>query len=216
MAVAKQMSEQAFAEHYVVQVGERFSLKEESNGACVLLEGQAQCTVYQQRPQQCRDFPEWSCLRESDQAWQRAAEYCPGIHRLPSAEAWKQVVPLVQEVLEQADDEVSADEVAPCLNASGQWQGSSLEVDYFLTKFQPQPDQQQCPALKGQKCMADGYRPLICRALSTDAYLQASVALQQLAERLDYPWSKGDWLALLVDRATAWRQIAAKLPTLEV
>src|SRR5262245_4802554 len=50
----------AFEAKYVRKVGARKSLKEFRNGDCVFFDGQTRrCTVYGQRPRQCRTWPFW-------------------------------------------------------------------------------------------------------------------------------------------------------------
>jgi len=49
-----------FEAKYVRKVGTRKSLKEFGNGDCVFFDGQTRrCTVYAQRPRQCRTWPFW-------------------------------------------------------------------------------------------------------------------------------------------------------------
>jgi Fe-S-cluster containining protein len=64
----------------IVQVGgfKRLSLKEKGNLDCVFWEAEG-CTIYRERPLQCRSFPFWSANLLSRDAWERAAEMCPGI-----------------------------------------------------------------------------------------------------------------------------------------
>ena len=43
----------------------------------------AGCTVYEQRPEQCRTFPFWPEIVERKATWNRTARYCPGIGKGP-------------------------------------------------------------------------------------------------------------------------------------
>ena len=67
----------------VVRVGERLSLREGANGACCLLEGLSECSVYDARPDQCRSFPYWPSILAGGEALGEAAAYCPGLEVLP-------------------------------------------------------------------------------------------------------------------------------------
>lgn len=101
LAAASGMSRTAFLEAKVVTVDGRLSLRERSDGGCILLEGQAQCTVYEARPRQCREFPHWPALRE-EASLAAAAAACPGIQRFPRAETLAEVLPQVAVHVERA------------------------------------------------------------------------------------------------------------------
>jgi Fe-S-cluster containining protein len=45
---------------------------------CVFLEG-SRCTIYEERPSQCRTFPWWRENLHSPDAWQEAKKRCEGI-----------------------------------------------------------------------------------------------------------------------------------------
>jgi len=75
------MSVAAFEKAYVRQVGVRRTLKElkNRNYDCVFLDPQTRrCTVYEDRPRQCRTWPFWDSNLKSPEAWQAACEACPG------------------------------------------------------------------------------------------------------------------------------------------
>lgn len=54
------------------------SLKEKANYDCILWENG--CTVYEDRPLQCRTFPFWDSILSSRKAWEQAATGCPGMN----------------------------------------------------------------------------------------------------------------------------------------
>jgi hypothetical protein len=56
----------------------RISLREQSNGDCILL-GANGCSVYENRPGQCRSYPFWPEIIESRRCWHREKKNCPGI-----------------------------------------------------------------------------------------------------------------------------------------
>ena len=55
------------------------SLRERPDGACVLWASEAGCTVYAQRPRQCRTWPFWRDNLRSPERWREVARGCPGI-----------------------------------------------------------------------------------------------------------------------------------------
>lgn len=80
-ALAKRLNvdEESFEADYVMQVGIRKSLKEFANGDCVLFDNEKRCcTVYEERPRQCRTWPFWDSNLRSPEAWAETCEACPG------------------------------------------------------------------------------------------------------------------------------------------
>jgi len=79
MAERLGLSVAEFERRHVVHVGVRKSLRERENGDCVLLDAQThKCTVYEDRPRQCRTWPFWDSNLKSPKAWAEACEACPG------------------------------------------------------------------------------------------------------------------------------------------
>lgn len=79
LAARLNLSEHEFERHYVRQVGVRKTLLEQPNGDCVLLDHHRRaCTVYEQRPRQCRSWPFWESNVRTPEAWQETCEVCPG------------------------------------------------------------------------------------------------------------------------------------------
>lgn len=81
-AIAEELgiSIENFFKKYVRKVGNKLSLIEDSKTYdCVFLKDK-KCQVYSVRPKQCRTFPWWSANLTSQQAWDRAGEYCEGIN----------------------------------------------------------------------------------------------------------------------------------------
>jgi hypothetical protein len=72
-------SPQAFEEQYVRRIGIRKSLREYPNGDCVFFDVERRrCSVYEQRPRQCRTWPFWNSNLKSPEAWESVCEICPG------------------------------------------------------------------------------------------------------------------------------------------
>ena len=72
---------------------ERLSLKEKSNYDCIFWGAEKGCSVYEARPLQCRAFPFWASVLNSEESWQATAAACPGIGSGPlfssdSMEKW--------------------------------------------------------------------------------------------------------------------------------
>lgn len=89
------MKPETFERRFVKRVGIRRSLKERANGDCVLLDKETRrCTAYEVRPRQCRTWPFWNSNLRSREAWDEAAEACPGCNK-------GSLVPLEQ-IVEQA------------------------------------------------------------------------------------------------------------------
>ena len=63
------------------------SLRERSDGTCVLYDAHRGCTVYAERPRQCRTWPFWSSVVHSPERWVEEAENCSGIGRGPLHDA---------------------------------------------------------------------------------------------------------------------------------
>ena len=77
MAKAVGMSADDFRKRYVRREGTRLSLKERTNGDCVMWrEG---CLVYEVRPAQCRTFPFWTGALRSKSTFEEWSRGCPGV-----------------------------------------------------------------------------------------------------------------------------------------
>ncbi|MDD3917869.1 MAG: YkgJ family cysteine cluster protein [Synergistaceae bacterium] len=71
-----------FRRRYVTSRWRAPSLKEKNNGDCVFYDAAAdRCFIYRVRPLQCRLFPFWPALLESEEAWNQAAALCPGMNQ---------------------------------------------------------------------------------------------------------------------------------------
>ena len=71
------ISADEFGARFLRKVGRRYSLIEKQNGDCIFYDGG--CTVYPDRPRQCRTFPFWTENLRSRGAWDEAASECPGM-----------------------------------------------------------------------------------------------------------------------------------------
>ena len=51
----------------------------QSDGICIYLDGNKQCSIYQVRPQQCKAFPWWAENLRSKRSWKQVKATCPGL-----------------------------------------------------------------------------------------------------------------------------------------
>ena len=51
----------------------------QSDGICIDLDENKQCTIYEVRPQQCKAFPWWSENLRSQRSWKQVKASCPGL-----------------------------------------------------------------------------------------------------------------------------------------
>jgi Fe-S-cluster containining protein len=66
--------------------GER-SLRERRDGTCVFYDASRGCSVYSDRPRQCRTWPFWRAVVHSPERWAEEAQACPGMGRGPLHDA---------------------------------------------------------------------------------------------------------------------------------
>lgn len=99
LAFAKRfdLSPEDFALRYMRLVGGRLALLEKTDGSfdCIFLKGK-RCTVYEDRPVQCRTFPWWPQNLQSKESWEGLREECEGVNHedaeLISAEKIQEVL----------------------------------------------------------------------------------------------------------------------------
>jgi len=185
MAAAVGMSESAFLAHHVRSVDGRLSLREQPDGACVLLEGGNRCRAYESRPAQCSSFPYWPSVLDSAASLAAAALYCPGIQTLPAPQLLAPTLAAAKALLARRAMPMSAE----VLEQSMRW-ASALEVDLVLAGGQAYAAESEADTLAVER------------------------ALLTLCEQSGYPWSRGPWPRLLEDRRRAWQQ-HDRYPSLE-
>jgi len=80
LAARMGLDEAAFRSRYTRSVGGRgISLTEKANNDCVFYQRGVGCTVYQDRPKQCRTWPFWRRNLADRAAWTASAGGCPGM-----------------------------------------------------------------------------------------------------------------------------------------
>ena len=67
-----------FCGYVEVEGGFALSLREKAHYDCIFLEA-GNCSVYTARPIQCRSYPFWEEILDSEKNWKEEAAYCPGI-----------------------------------------------------------------------------------------------------------------------------------------
>lgn len=73
--------EAEFRKDYTRMVGGgAISLVEKKNKDCIFFEKDHGCTVYEDRPRQCRTWPFWRYNVYSPGHWKREAKRCPGMN----------------------------------------------------------------------------------------------------------------------------------------
>jgi Fe-S-cluster containining protein len=84
LAATLGLDEAEFRERYTRRLrGGDISLIERDNYDCVFYDRNRGCTVYEQRPRQCRTWPFWRSLVLSPETWAEGAESCPGLNSGP-------------------------------------------------------------------------------------------------------------------------------------
>jgi Fe-S-cluster containining protein len=79
LAIRFQLSTDEFERKYVRKLGNRKSLVEFPNGDCVFLDSQTRkCSVYEDRPRQCRTWPFWDSNLRTKRDWEWTCSVCPG------------------------------------------------------------------------------------------------------------------------------------------
>lgn len=163
----------------------RLSLKERpdaaggESGACALLEGRNECTVYDARPRHCRSFPYWPSVLEEPEAFEAARATCPGIAPLPEPAAQERAFAALEALYAELDAEVASH--APRCELSGRCcrfeeadhvlYATALETDYAVRRHpeaHPPEAEGRCPYHVRGLCTAREGRPLGCRTYFCD------------------------------------------------
>lgn len=79
------ISQDEFVKKYcrIVDVGffKRISLIEKPNNDCIFWQNGLGCSVYNARPLQCRSYPFWHAVVDSEESWKEETDSCPGMNR---------------------------------------------------------------------------------------------------------------------------------------
>jgi Fe-S-cluster containining protein len=152
----------------------------ESGGACVLLEGANECTVYEDRPRHCGSFPHWPSVLETREGFERARAVCPGITPEVPAEVRARAFAALEALYERVDAIVE-NSGALCLRrgvccrfeeAGHELWSTALEADYAASRTPEAPPPEapgRCPYHVQGACTARASRALGCRTYHCDA-----------------------------------------------
>jgi Fe-S-cluster containining protein len=204
LAAASGRSPEEFARTYLREVadpasgGTRLSVRERpgtlggESGACALLEGRNECSVYEARPRHCRDFPLWPSVLRTREGFEAARATCPGITPLPDPAARERAFQELEALLAELDAEVAA--LSPRCELSGRCcrfeevdhllYATGLEADLAAARHPeaPAPEAEgRCPYHVRGLCTAREGRPIGCRTYFCDE--RTTDALQDLHER---------------------------------
>lgn len=69
-----------FRHHYLRRLDDAGLVAADNAGACIFLDAEGKCGIYAVRPVQCRTYPFWPELVNSEAAWRREARRCEGIN----------------------------------------------------------------------------------------------------------------------------------------
>jgi Fe-S-cluster containining protein len=70
-----------FRRHYLRRFDDAGLVAADNAGACIFLDAEGKCVIYAVRPVQCRTYPFWPELVNSEADWRREAHRCEGINR---------------------------------------------------------------------------------------------------------------------------------------
>lgn len=88
------ITEGEFRKSYTRRAQGKTTLIEREGGDCIFWQKSKGCTVYEDRPRQCRTWPFWNSNIHSESDWEYTTEICPG--------AGKGQLFTVEEILRQA------------------------------------------------------------------------------------------------------------------
>ena len=84
LAAALGLGDATFRERYTRRLRDGdISLIETEDHDCIFYDEDIGCTVYAQRPRQCRTWPFWRSLVHSPETWAEEEKNCPGLNSGP-------------------------------------------------------------------------------------------------------------------------------------
>ena len=69
-----------FEQQYCIRTRSQLRLRKPADRQCPFHKDN-RCSIHPAKPTQCRAFPFWPELLESETAWAEAAQYCPGMNQ---------------------------------------------------------------------------------------------------------------------------------------
>jgi hypothetical protein len=178
----------------------RQALLDRKDGACVLLDGANECSVYEARPAQCRDFPFWDSVTGDPKGFERAKTVCPGIEPVPSSALSTRASLALEQLLQVGPS--SEARTCPHEDRGAGLHVSGLEADR-IAQVAPAGSAESgaCPLARGSVCSDPNGQPLACREWPSEAQREeAFEQLQKLETEMGYPRKIGPIPQLLKDR----------------
>ncbi|MEE8469138.1 MAG: YkgJ family cysteine cluster protein [Planctomycetota bacterium] len=197
----------------------RLSLVQQ-DGRCALLEGTQHCSVYDARPQHCRQFPYGDAVLTDAESFERARAVCPGIAVEVAPDRTAAAFEQLAQLYASLDEAVA--ELAPECQASGlccrfeeaghELFATGLEADYAAALHPGAPGPEaagRCPYHDQGLCTAREGRALGCRTYFCDARTSAALEelhgetlgrIREIEAQTGYPAAYGRFPALLAAR----------------
>lgn len=76
------LSQKRFESQYIYRTRHQRRFRKPPDKQCPFLEGGG-CSIHPAKPTQCRTFPFWPELIDSERSWKGLARFCPGIGKGP-------------------------------------------------------------------------------------------------------------------------------------
>jgi Fe-S-cluster containining protein len=173
----------------------RKALRDREDGACELLDGSNECSVYEARPQQCRDFPHWDSITGDAGGFERAQRICPGIEAVPGETLKLRAVAALEERLASLPGERSAGCAWADAGAGLHVSGIEAERIFRAAEGQPTAPAKQsgkCPLHDAGQCKSPAAKPIACLEWETEPAREDALAmLHDLEIELGYPRTMG-------------------------
>ncbi len=154
----------------------RQALRDRADGACCLLDGANECSVYEARPTQCRDFPFWDSVTGDPHGFERARAVCPGIEAVPSETLRDRATAALAQILDDGPSIKST--CCPHENQGATLHISGLEVERIARVSTGKSP--ACPLALQGACGEPNAKPIACREWPSEE--QRDAAFQQLHE----------------------------------
>ena len=198
----------------------RTALRDGEASRCSLLEGSNHCSVYDARPNHCKEFPYWPSVLKDREAFERARATCPGMEPVASAAARERAFAGLKAIYREVDEFI--DKASPvCIvrgkccrfeEADHRLYATRLEADYaaFCLPEAPAPEAAgRCPYHVKGRCTAREARPLGCRTYFCDtrtstvleeAHEHFLARIRELEVETAYPHAYASFPQQLLDR----------------
>jgi Fe-S-cluster containining protein len=185
MAAARNMDVSSFADSHLRRVSDpetgemRLALRDGDASRCSLLEGDNHCSIYEARPEHCRQFPHWKSVLSDTSGFARAHAMCPGIEPEVDQESRDRAFVALRALYAEVDQFVEkADPVCIMRGRCCQFEkaghelyATGLEADFAAAEspVAPSPEGEgRCPYHVKGLCTAREARPLGCRTYFCD------------------------------------------------